>query len=29
LENGERNRALSFVNEIRDLKQRNAHHGRN
>jgi tetratricopeptide (TPR) repeat protein len=29
MENGERNRALSFVNEIHDLKQRNAHHARN
>ncbi|NIM58873.1 MAG: tetratricopeptide repeat protein [Candidatus Aminicenantes bacterium] len=29
IENGERNRALSFVNEIRDIKQRNANHNRN
>jgi len=29
MENGERNRALSFVNEIHDLKKRNAHHARN
>jgi tetratricopeptide (TPR) repeat protein len=29
MENGERNRALSFVNEIHDLKQKNAHHARN
>jgi tetratricopeptide (TPR) repeat protein len=29
MENGERNRALSFVNEIHDLKQRNAHQARN
>ncbi len=29
IENGERNRALSFVNEIHDLKQRNAPHLRN
>lgn len=29
MENGERNRALSFVNKILDLRQRNALHARN
>jgi len=29
MENGERNRALSFVNEIHEIKLRNAHYARN